>query len=939
MKKLLLTVFAFTMLTANTQNYELVADINQTQNGLYYGSDPAEITEFNNKLYFRAKGPFTGTELYSFDGTNSSLVSDIYSGMQGWGFQSSNPNHLTVSNSNLYFTATDGTYGDSIKLFKTDMNDLTTEVVKLNLQGGHTHYVRMIDYNNKLYYTSYDNLNNEWILWEYDGTNAPTSIFAHSSSISSSFESLIVYNSKLYFYKNTTTTKFWEYDGVNAPIPAPNMIGFNSITEGIVFNSNLYLVMSNPNFVKLWKYDGINAPIEVSMLPSSTQVTYPKNLAIYNSSLYFHAFTAANGAEIWKTDGNTASMVADISIGTASSYPSNLTTYNNKLYFQALDTFSGYELWMIDGTNAPVLVEDLFVGASNHSLPNYLTVFQNKLFFGANDGTVARELYSYDGTNIALASDILYGSAGSGIRPMIEFKNKLYFAANGEDGRELWTTDGINTEQVIDIDTANIGWLGSPSSSSPQSFVVFNDKLYFKANDGSGISVWVYDGVNQPIKDLTIPSIAFGFKVLQDKLYFSQTIASETKIWVYDGINPISKLSDLFPSLTHTFQQNSFIFQDKLYFRATDIGTGTETWEYDGTNIPTIFADLNTGNGYSSVGNFIEFDSKIIFTAYTDTIIGGEMWVKDGNNAPTLLYDLYPGFTNNYGNSSYPSYFNIIDNKLYFVATSAEGKNIWMYDGTNTPSVIVDIYPGAGAPSQNLISFTAIDEKMYYWADNGTGIGHELYIYDGTNSPALVPELNSGLGSSKPSNASVFIPYEGHIYFAASDGIIGGPTDSELFRISGCALDNSITLNNNTLTASLTGATYQWVDCNNNNSPISGATNAVFVPTQSGNYACNIDNGNCSRKSDCIDVTIIGISDFELNSSIILYPNPVFNQLSIINDELSILKIDIIDVMGKTIKTVTENTNTIDVSELNKGTYFIKIQTTKGQINKRFVKM
>ena len=84
---------------------------------------------------------------------------------------------------------------------------------------------------------------------------------------------------------------------------------------------------------------------------------------------------------------------------------------------------------------------------------------------------------------------------------------------------------------------------------------------------------------------------------------------------------------------------------------------------------------------------------------------------------------------------------------------------------------------------------------------------------------------------------------------------------------------------------------------------------------------------------------IVGILETVNEIDFKLYPNPVFNQLSIINNELSILKIDIIDVMGKTIKTITENTNSIDVSELSKGTYFIKIQTTKRQINKRLVKM
>lgn len=51
-------------------------------------------------------------------------------------------------------------------------------------------------------------------------------------------------------------------------------------------------------------------------------------------------------------------------------------------------------------------------------------------------------------------------------------------------------------------------------------------------------------------------------------------------------------------------------------------------------------------------------------------------------------------------------------------------------------------------------------------------------------------------------------------------------------------LNNTINTNGNVLTASEAGATaYQWIDCNNNNTPIAGATSQSFTATASGNYA------------------------------------------------------------------------------------------------------
>ena len=42
------------------------------------------------------------------------------------------------------------------------------------------------------------------------------------------------------------------------------------------------------------------------------------------------------------------------------------------------------------------------------------------------------------------------------------------------------------------------------------------------------------------------------------------------------------------------------------------------------------------------------------------------------------------------------------------------------------------------------------------------------------------------------------------------------------------------------LLAGVADAQYQWLDCNNNNAPIAGATNSTFVPTGSGTYSVAI---------------------------------------------------------------------------------------------------
>jgi hypothetical protein len=51
-----------------------------------------------------------------------------------------------------------------------------------------------------------------------------------------------------------------------------------------------------------------------------------------------------------------------------------------------------------------------------------------------------------------------------------------------------------------------------------------------------------------------------------------------------------------------------------------------------------------------------------------------------------------------------------------------------------------------------------------------------------------------------------------------------------------------------------------------------------------------------------------------------------------------ISEIKIIDITGKTIQTIQQNRNTINVADLSNGIYFIKLITNEKTITKKFVK-
>jgi hypothetical protein len=65
-------------------------------------------------------------------------------------------------------------------------------------------------------------------------------------------------------------------------------------------------------------------------------------------------------------------------------------------------------------------------------------------------------------------------------------------------------------------------------------------------------------------------------------------------------------------------------------------------------------------------------------------------------------------------------------------------------------------------------------------------------------------------------------------------------------------------------------------------------------------------------------------------SSLIIYPNPANDYIIIENRDVNIKTIELIDITGKTVKTVVglqDRKINFDISEITKGLYFLKVKT------------
>jgi hypothetical protein len=83
---------------------------------------------------------------------------------------------------------------------------------------------------------------------------------------------------------------------------------------------------------------------------------------------------------------------------------------------------------------------------------------------------------------------------------------------------------------------------------------------------------------------------------------------------------------------------------------------------------------------------------------------------------------------------------------------------------------------------------------------------------------------------------------------------------------------------------------------------------------------------------------VVGIPDLkQQRNDIQIYPNPARDNLQISSSE-NIEGLMICDQYGRLVLSPPSENNTIDVSALESGMYFLIISTEKGQISKKFIK-
>ncbi|MDL2262490.1 T9SS type A sorting domain-containing protein [Bacteroidales bacterium OttesenSCG-928-I21] len=148
-----------------------------------------------------------------------------------------------------------------------------------------------------------------------------------------------------------------------------------------------------------------------------------------------------------------------------------------------------------------------------------------------------------------------------------------------------------------------------------------------------------------------------------------------------------------------------------------------------------------------------------------------------------------------------------------------------------------------------------------------------------------------------------------------------------------------VILENYTLVCTQERAEYQWINCDNGNSPIDGETESSFTPVVSGNYAVIVSIGECTATSTCFNIVITNVPETGSDKNIKCFPNPTSGEFTV-EGLSSGEKINIFDLSGKYLKEFisTGKDQIIDISDFENGIYFIIIENNSSKTINKIIK-
>jgi hypothetical protein len=324
------------------------------------------------------------------------------------------------------------------------------------------------------------------------------------------------------------------------------------------------------------------------------------------------------------------------------------------------------------------------------------------------------------------------------------------------------------------------------------------------------------------------------------------------------------------------------------------------------SNATGSYVDLDS---YSQNALFVNSENEVIVaTNYTGAV---KIDLSSSVFSPTGTIRSFVTSFDNGGNQLYAKEFSSFFHQ-YNVALSTDDKIRYFGQFLNN----FDIDPGTG---ETIYTTANVYASVLASFDSDMNLEWS-FLYDGVQQPKLSMTSSNEMFISGNMSVNIDVDLGPDVVTVSSSNYL-----NFLAKYFECnPINQSVVNSNNVLTAVQSGGSYQWVDCNNSNAPISGATSQSFTPSQGGEYACQITVGSCVYLTDCSTSTA-SIDENALSSSLRIFPNPSTGLVNIESTAGFINQIEVLDVLGRVVWKNEAPTQTIQV-HLLPGQYFVRVQ-------------
>jgi PKD repeat protein len=206
-----------------------------------------------------------------------------------------------------------------------------------------------------------------------------------------------------------------------------------------------------------------------------------------------------------------------------------------------------------------------------------------------------------------------------------------------------------------------------------------------------------------------------------------------------------------------------------------------------------------------------------------------------------------------------------------------------------------------------LIATTNETNPTFQWTPNNVSQNNDSILVNPTNTTNYSVSVTAANGCVSAAGASV---------------VVGQLPVPNFTTVS--AAGNTVIFNNTTAN----GVAYLW---NFGDGTSSTAMNPTHIYATSGQWTVTLEvtnaQGCASTSSSIVNSSVLSVNEIAA-SNFVVYPNPVASSFTIESDKALNSEITIISITGKIVKKahLTNGQATINIQELQRGSYFVQIQ-------------